>query len=497
MPKFTFLATDVILLLLLAATAFYVWHALRTPTLRQTWRVVARDASAMSAAVVLGVFLLIAVLDSFHYRPLLPAARGVAAGAAPAYSTQTLSLLDALLAGPREARERTYSVPLGTHQYSKESMLVEGKMIRDFPRLQFGGAHLADPGPEWVVDVALRSAIGLGAGALTASALWLLVAALRARSARSSTLESLRAIRQRATDVPWGPMLLTASALALSIGWIAALWPFYHVFGTDQTGNDVLYQAIKSVRTAVVIGSFATLATLPFAVVFGILAGYFKGFVDDAIQYLYTVLSSIPSVLLIAAFVLMIQVFIDKNPQMFETGVERADVRLFLLAAILGVTGWASLARLLRAETLKLTELDYVQAARAFGVTDGGIMRRHILPNVMHIVLIVAVLDFSGLVLYEAVLSYVGVGVDPATNSFGTMINSARTELSRDPVVWWNLLAAFAFMVTLVLSLQMFASAVREAFDPRSRAFRPHRMKPAANAAPLTGAPVATTPTAP
>ncbi len=99
-------------------------------------------------------------------------------------------------------------------------------------------------------------------------------------------------------------------------------------------------------------------------------------------------------------------------------------------------------------------------------------MRRHILPNVMHVVLIVAVLDFSGLVLYEAVLSYVGVGVDPTTNSFGTMINSARTELSRDPAVWWNLLAAFAFMVTLVLSMQLFASAVREAFDPRARAFR-------------------------
>ena len=274
-------------------------------------------------------------------------------------------------------------------------------------------------------------------------------------------------------------MLLTASVLALFIGWVAALWPWYHVFGTDQTGNDVLYQAIKSVRTAVVIGSLATLATLPFAIVFGILAGYYKGGVDDAIQYLYTVLSSIPSVLLIAAFVLMIQVYIDKNPQMFETGLERADIRLFLLAAILGITGWAGLARLLRAETLKLTELDYVQAARAFGVPDRGIMRRHILPNVMHVVLIVAVLDFSSLVLYEAVLSYVGVGVDPTTNSFGTMINSARTELSRDPAVWWNLLAAFAFMVAFVLSMQLFASAVREAFDPRARAFRPHRAKPA------------------
>jgi peptide/nickel transport system permease protein len=123
-------------------------------------------------------------------------------------------------------------------------------------------------------------------------------------------------------------------------------------------------------------------------------------------------------------------------------------------------------------------------------------MRRHILPNVMHVVLIVAVLDFSSLVLYEAVLSYVGVGVDPTTNSFGTMINSARTELSRDPTVWWNLLAAFAFMVTFVLSMQLFAAAVREAFDPRARAFRPHRAKAVASAAapPASGAAAAATP---
>jgi peptide/nickel transport system permease protein len=293
--------------------------------------------------------------------------------------------------------------------------------------------------------------------------------------------------------VPWRSMLVTASFVVLCAGWVAALWPFYHVFGTDQTGNDVLYQALKSIRTAVVIGSLATLATLPFAIVFGILAGYYKGRVDDVIQYLYTMLSSIPSVLLIAAFVLMIQVFVDKNPQMFETALQRADIRLFLLATILGLTGWASLARLLRAETLKLSELDYVQAARAFGVSNFNIMRRHILPNVTHVVLIVAVLDFSGLVLYEAVLSYVGVGVDPTTNSFGTMINSARTEMSRNPTVWWTLAAAFAFMVALVLSMQFFASAVNEAFDPRARAFRVRRPKPAAKASetPATAAVVA------
>ncbi len=478
MPKFVFLATDIALFALLLAIAFYVWHSLRTPTLRQTWRHVLHDGAAMSAGVVLLLFLLMAVLDSVHFRPLLPPAAGAAADAGPAYSTRTLSTLDLLLAGPREAREKTYSAPLETHQFSKESMLVDGKSVRDFPRLKFGGAHLTDTSAQWAGDVSSRSLAGLLFGAVAAALVWLVVAFLRARACSVGLVESVRAIWHAKSEVPWRAMLITASVVAVVVGWIAALWPYYHVLGTDQTGNDVLFQALKSIRTAVVIGSLATVATLPLAIMFGILAGYYKGRVDDAIQYLYTVLSSIPSVLLISAFVLMIQVFIDKNPLLFETGLERADIRLFLLAAILGITGWASLARLLRAETLKLGELDYVQAAHAFGVPDIGIMRRHILPNVTHIVVIVAVLDFSGLVLYEAVLSYVGVGVDPTTNSFGTMINGARNEMSRDPVVWWSLLAAFVFMVALVLSMTLFASAVREAFDPRSRAFRVRRNKP-------------------
>ena len=102
-------------------------------------------------------------------------------------------------------------------------------------------------------------------------------------------------------------------------------------------------------------------------------------------------------------------------------------------------------------------------------------MRRHILPNVAHLIVITTVLDFSALVLYEAVLSYIGVGVDPAMNSFGGMINLARNEMSRDPVIWWSFAAAFAFMVALVLAANLFADGVREAFDPRARLFRPRR----------------------
>ena len=173
--------------------------------------------------------------------------------------------------------------------------------------------------------------------------------------------------------------------------------------------------------------------------------------------------------LLIAASVLMMQVYIDLHPDGFPTAVQRADLRLLFLCVILGLTSWTGLARLLRGETLKLSQLEYIQAAHAFGVSDTRILLRHVLPNVSHIVIISLVMDFSGLVLAEAVLSYVGVGVDPSTNSFGTMINAARLEMSRDPVVWWALATAFAFMFALVLAANLFADAVRDGFDPRVR----------------------------
>jgi peptide/nickel transport system permease protein len=199
------------------------------------------------------------------------------------------------------------------------------------------------------------------------------------------------------------------------------------------------------------------------------MAGYFRGWVDDVIQYIYTTLYSIPGVLLIAASVLMVQVYIDTHPSLFETAAERADFRLLMLCVILGLTSWTGLARLLRGETLKVSELEYVQAAHAFGVSNARILMRHVLPNLGHLVIITLALDFSGFVLSEAVLSYIGVGVDPSTNSFGTMINAARMEMAREPVVWWALATAFTFMFTLVLAANLFADAIRDGFDPRVR----------------------------
>ncbi|MEO6983898.1 MAG: ABC transporter permease [Paralcaligenes sp.] len=469
MPKFVFLWTDIFVFSLLLASLLYAFKVARSPALRAAWASVARTTSAMCAAVVLGAFVLVGLLDSMHYRPQLPAKPG---SATVVYTQSVRSVLDDVLAMTQlDKPEKTYSAPLALRQFTKENELIQGRPVRDYPRLQNAGLNLsvdADSGNDKVRRLlwGLLAAVACGAAAA-------LLLTLVHRTQVDAGRHAWRAWWSSDSDVPWRAMWLTFCVLMLVVCVAAALATNYHVLGTDRTGNDVLRQAIKSVRTALIIGTLTTITMLPPALIFGISAGYFKGRIDDVIQYIYTTLTSIPGVLLIAACVLMMQVYIDNNPDLFVTVATRADLRLFLLCVILGLTGWAGLCRLLRAETLKLRELDYVQAAHAFGVSHWRIMRRHLLPNVMHIVLITLVLEFSSLVLYEAVLSYLGIGVDPNTPSFGTMIDSARLEMSRDPMIWWNLLAAFMFLLALVLAANIFADAVQDAFDPRVRKFSP------------------------
>jgi peptide/nickel transport system permease protein len=472
MFKFVFLWTDITIWAMVILGIGYGVAVLRSPGLSGSWRRVFRDAPALCSALVLGACLLVTLADSVHYRGRLEAAPGSAAGSVQ-YEVQAHSLLDLALDDLIRSRETSYSRPLAYEALRLDTVAVNGHLVRMAPRLKHGGARLSDPEHQWTSDLLSRGVTGLVLGLVMAVVAALALFGLLARARRAGFGETAASVWRNEGEIPWRAALWTLVVIAMLTGIVVSLMGEYHVFGTDTTGNDVLYQALKSIRTAFVIGSLSTIATLPLAVVLGIMAGYFRGWVDEAIQYVYTVLSSVPNILLIAACVLMVQVFLDKHPDLFETGVERADIKLFLLCAVLGLTGWAGLCRLLRAETLKLRELDYVQAANAFGVSSTRIMVRHIFPNVAHLMLIVTVLDFSSLILYEAVLSYVGVGVDPSMNSFGGMINLARKEMSLDPVVWWSFAAAFGFMVALVLAVNLFADGVRDAFDPRARAFRP------------------------
>ncbi|HXY21349.1 MAG TPA: ABC transporter permease, partial [Burkholderiaceae bacterium] len=354
-----------------------------------------------------------------------------------------------------------------------------GRLERAYPRLLHAGTTLTGSGDalqeQWRTDVGRRSLLGLAGGALAMAVLILLTTLWqnwRMRTTQEAPRGDLRAawraIACGHTSFPVRAVLITLGIVCLIGGPILSLSTQYHVFGTDRIGNDLLYRVLKSIRTALVIGTMTTLVTLPLSVGLGLIAGFVRGWVDEAIQYVYTVINSIPYVLLIAAAILLLIVFIDGHPDAFPTSAQRTDARLFFLCVILGLSSWTDLCRLVRGEVLKLRELDFVQAAQAFGVSDRRIMRVHLLPNVMHVVLINVVIRFSELVLAEATLSYVGVGVDPAMASFGTLINTARLELGRDPVIWWTLASAFAFLFALVLSANYFADAVRDAFDPRA-----------------------------
>lgn len=224
----------------------------------------------------------------------------------------------------------------------------------------------------------------------------------------------------------------------------------WHILGTDALGKDVLKQTLRGCSTALLIGGFTSIIYIPIGVLLGISAGYYRRWVDDVIQYLYGTVACIPNILLLIS----ILVVLEKGlPQM---------------AFAMGITGWVGLCRLLRGEALRQRERQYCEAARALGQGSFKIITRHILPNVMHLVLINFVLGFSGIVMAEAILSYIGVGMPIGTPSWGAMIDGARMELVREPKVWWNIGAASGALFIFVLCLNLFGDSLRRAFDPKS-----------------------------
>ncbi len=436
--------------ILVAVLIGVVIYLLRVASRQEYWRNAARQVRsnriAMVSLFILSIYIAIGLLDSIHWRDASVGQDGKFLrneDGAIIYEPRALSFLDRICALLREHAEKTYSAPLAIRLYGKETMtLPDGRIVRDYPRLKYGGANLESEGDVWA-DASRRILMGLLVGLAAGLAVGGAVYGIgsRAEGGKKMTRRQKRAFL-------WGGITLASIGSVAIIAWLTSE---YHLLGTDKVGDDVFYRALKGVRTGLIIGGFTTLIAIPFAIFFGVIAGYFGGRIDDVVQYLYSTLASIPSILLIAAFMLL-----------FGRG-------LFNLCLIMGITSWTGLCRLLRGETLKLRELEYVQAAEAFGVSHAKIILKHIVPNVMHIVLISFILRFSGLVLAEALLSYLQIGVEPTTGSWGNMINTARMELAREPVVWWNLVAAFVFMFGLVLPSNLFGDAVRDALDPRLR----------------------------
>ncbi|MCX7116561.1 MAG: ABC transporter permease, partial [Legionellales bacterium] len=373
---------------------------LRKEPIRRSFQAIFQKPLAASSAVVLVFFLSIAVLDCIELN----------------FAGDYGSILDQVLAPLNVEVEKTYSEPMSLTLFSSEMEVVDGHPKEVFPRLVYPSKrfHTADQKNRWVFHVVMKAILWSALVTLCLAFCW--------------------RIFRRHLSLPVKSSLVTLFVVLVIV--ISSYWLSreLHILGTGKIGEDIFYNSVKSIRTGLVLGLLTTLLMMPLALILGISAGFFGGVIDDIIQYVYTTLSSIPGVLLITASVLSMQTYIANHPQYFRTLNENADARLLALCLILGVTSWTSLCRLLRAEVLKLREVDFVLAAKVLGSSSYQIIMRHLLPNVMPIVVITLVLDFSFLVLAEAVLSYVGVGVSPMTISWGNMINAARLELAREPM---------------------------------------------------------------
>jgi peptide/nickel transport system permease protein len=223
--------------------------------------------------------------------------------------------------------------------------------------------------------------------------------------------------------------------------------PGTHLLGTDKLGRDVLYMSLKGARVALLIGGLTSLIAIPLALLFGVAAGYFGGWVDDVVFFVVSTLASIPSLLLLIALILVL------------------GKGTWQVCLALAVTSWVGFCRITRGETFKLRELDFIHAARLMGLSEFKIVLRHVLPNLMHLVLITFVLLFSGLVITESILSWLLIGAD---GSWGQMIAQAKDELAREPIVWWNVTGAFIAMFGLLLVMNLISDTVRDVLDPRT-----------------------------
>jgi peptide/nickel transport system permease protein len=221
-----------------------------------------------------------------------------------------------------------------------------------------------------------------------------------------------------------------------------------HVLGTDDLGRDHLSRLLYAAQVSLGIAFLSAILSLSLGILFGILAGYFGGILDDIINWLIATLSSIPTLFLL----LIIAAVFSPGP--------------LALILVLGFLGWLGTARLVRGETLALREREYIISARAIGASNWRIMARHILPNLFSVVVITLATDVGDLILTESALSFLGLGIQPPTPSWGNMLSNAQTFFTHGPI----LVIMPGILISLtVLCLYIIGDGLRDAFDPTAR----------------------------
>jgi len=219
-------------------------------------------------------------------------------------------------------------------------------------------------------------------------------------------------------------------------------------FGADKWGHDIVKKTVKGGQTSLVVGLGAALLAVALGTLFGALAGFYGGVVDDLFNWFYSVFTAIPSILMILTVAAVLQ----------QKGVAT-------IVLILGLTGWTGPFRLIRAEYIKHKGREYVLAAHAIGASNWQKMFHHIFPNVSHVALVQLSILVVGFIKAEVILSFLGFGVPVGTVSWGSMLNEAQNELILGK--WWQLAAAASAMALLVTAFSLLTDALRDALDPK------------------------------
>jgi len=228
-----------------------------------------------------------------------------------------------------------------------------------------------------------------------------------------------------------------------------------HIFGTDIFGQSVFRKTLYGAKISLTVALCASFVSMAIGVPLGAMAGYFRGLVDEIIVWIYSTLSSIPYILLILAFAVVL-----RERTLF--GHKLTGITSVYLA--IGLTSWVGLCRLIRGEVIKHKEREYVMAAKSYGCSNRRIIFRHLLPNVAHLVIIDFSLRFVYFIHAEVILSFLGLG-EANRPSWGAMINDARIEMSRG--VWWQMAAATLAIFFISLALNIFGDALRDCLDPK------------------------------